>query len=79
MNGAIWFYDPQNIVLETKIIILCALDQKLCPKTYFCKMAVNIMHPYLANKQTAKDLGILLFMYTASVMFDYCCRELIKT
>ena len=28
-NGAILFLDPKNIVLDTKIIILCALDQKL--------------------------------------------------
>ena len=35
MNGTIWFLDPQNIVLDTKIIILCALVQELWPKTHF--------------------------------------------
>ena len=25
MNGPIWFLHPKNIVLDTKIIILCAL------------------------------------------------------
>ena len=30
-NGAIWLLDPKNIVLDTKIIILCALVQKLWP------------------------------------------------
>ena len=28
-NGALLFLDPKNIVLDTKIIILCALVQKL--------------------------------------------------
>ena len=35
MNGTIRFLDPQNIVLDTKIIILCALVQELWPKTHF--------------------------------------------
>ena len=35
MNGAIWFLDPENMVLDTKIIILSALVQKLWPKTHF--------------------------------------------
>ena len=48
-KGAIWFLDAQSIVLDTKIIILCALAQTLWPQTCFCKMAANIMHPYLAN------------------------------
>ena len=54
INGTIWFLDPKNI----KIIILSALVKKLWPKTCFCKMAAIIMHPYLANMQTAKDLVI---------------------
>ena len=29
MDGTIWFLDPQNIVLDTKIIILYALVQEL--------------------------------------------------
>ena len=58
MNGAIWFFDPQYIVLNTKIIILWALVQKLWRKICFYKLAANIMHPYLAKMQTAKDLGI---------------------
>ena len=28
-NSTIRFFDPQNIALDTKIIILCALVQKL--------------------------------------------------
>ena len=35
MNGTIWFLDPENMVLDTKIIILSALVQKLWPKTCF--------------------------------------------
>ena len=35
MNGTIWFLDPENMVLDTKIIILSALVQKLWPKTRF--------------------------------------------
>ena len=34
-NGTIWFLDPENIVLDTKIIILSTLVQKLWPKTRF--------------------------------------------
>ena len=58
MNSANWFLDPENVVQDTKIIILCVLVQKLWLKTCFCKMTANIMHPYLANMQTAKDLVI---------------------
>ena len=58
MNGASRFLDHENIVLDTNIIILCAFVQKLWPKTCFCTMAANIMHPYLANIQTAKNFGI---------------------
>ena len=58
MKGAIWLLDSKNIVLDTRIIILCALVQKLWPKTCFREMVANIMHPYLANRQTAKDMGI---------------------
>ena len=58
MNSANWFLDPENIVQDTKIIILCASIQKLWCKMYFCKMAESIMHPYLANMQTAKELVI---------------------
>ena len=58
MKCAIWLFDPKNIVLDIRIIILCPLVQKLWPKTCFREMAVNIMHPYLANKQIAKDVGI---------------------
>ena len=35
MNDTIWFLDPENMVLDTKIIILSALVQKLWPKTRF--------------------------------------------
>ena len=45
MNSTIRFFDPQNIVLDTKIIILCALVQKLSPKTHFCEMMENITYP----------------------------------
>ena len=58
MNSANWFLDPENIVQDTKIIILSALVQKLWCKTCFCKMAESIMYPYLVNMQTAKDLVI---------------------
>ena len=43
MNSAIWFLDPQNIVLDTKII-LAALVQKLCPKMRFCEVVEIIMY-----------------------------------
>ena len=60
VNGANWLCDPENIyiVLDTTIIILCALAQNLWPKTSCCTMATNIMHPKLANMQTAMNLGI---------------------
>ena len=58
MNGASIFLDHENIVLDTKIIILCAFVQNLWPKPCFCTMAANIMHPYSANIQTAKNFGI---------------------
>ena len=58
MNGINGFLAPENIVLDTKIIILCALVQKLLLKTFFCMMEVNIMHLYFANIKTAKSMGI---------------------
>ena len=58
MNGASRLLDHENIVLDTKIIILCAFVQNLWPKTCFCTMATNIMHPNLANIQTTKNFGI---------------------
>ena len=58
MNSANRFLDPENIVQDTKIIILCASVQKLWCKTCFCKMVESITHPYLANMQTAKELVI---------------------
>ena len=59
LNSANWLIDPDNIAQNTKIIILCDLVKiKLWPKTCFCKMAGNIMYPYLANMQTAKELVI---------------------
>ena len=45
MNGAIWTLDPKNIILDTKIIILCALVQKLWLKMHFREMVENIMYP----------------------------------
>ena len=44
-NSAIWFLDAKNIVLDTLIVILCALVQKLWPKTHFCEMVENITYP----------------------------------
>ena len=35
----IWFLDPQNTVLDSKIIILDALVQRLWPKTRFHEKA----------------------------------------
>ena len=52
------FLDPENIVVGTKIIILCALVQKLWSQACFCAMSANIMHLYLANIQTAKNSEI---------------------
>ena len=49
MNGSNRFLDSENIILGTRIIILRGLVQKLWPKTSFCTMAANIMHPYLAT------------------------------
>ena len=37
MNGAIWFFDTQNIGLDTKITILCAVVHKFGPKRIFVK------------------------------------------
>ena len=45
VNSAIWFLDPKDMVLETKIIILAALVQQLWPKTHFREMVENIMCP----------------------------------
>ena len=44
-TGAVRFLDPKIIVWDTKIIILCASVQELCPKTHFHEMAENIMYP----------------------------------
>ena len=44
MIGTIWFLDSKNIVLDTKIIILCDLVQKLWPKLHFHEMVENIMY-----------------------------------
>ena len=41
MDGVNRFLDLENIVLDAKIIILCALVQKLWPKTSFCTMEGN--------------------------------------
>ena len=44
MNGLIWFFDPKNIVLDNKIMILCTFDHKLWPKTHFREMMEDIMY-----------------------------------
>ena len=44
MNGTIWFLNPKNMVLDTKIIILAALVQKLWAQKRFRKMVENIMY-----------------------------------
>ena len=55
MNGTIWFLDPQNIALDTKIIILCALVQKLWQKMRFRKMVENITYPEMTVIQNTRD------------------------
>ena len=44
MNSTVRFFDPQNIVLDTKVIILCVLVQKLWPTMHFCEMTENITY-----------------------------------
>ena len=39
VTGLIWFFDPQNLVLDAKIIVVCALVKKTWPKMRFCKFA----------------------------------------
>ena len=50
------FIDLENIYLDVKIIILCALLSKLWSKTSFCIMAANVTHSRTSHVQTAQDI-----------------------
>ena len=44
LNGTIGFLDLKTILLDTKIVILSALVQKLWSTTSFCTIVANITH-----------------------------------
>ena len=50
------FIDLENIYLDVKIIILCALLSKLWSKTSFCIMAANVTRSRTSHVQTAQDI-----------------------
>ena len=55
-NGTMRFIDLENIYLDVKIIILCALLSKLWSKTSFCIMAANVTRSRTSHVQTAQDI-----------------------
>ena len=46
----------KNIDLDTKIVILSALVQKLWSKTSFCIMVVNVTRSRTSHVQIAQDI-----------------------
>ena len=65
-NGTIRFLDHKNTDLDTKIIILSALVQKLWSKMYFCKMMVNVIG--LRVSRITSTWGIFFYK---DLHFDY--------
>ena len=55
-NGTIGFLNLKNIDLDTKIIILSALVQKLWSKTSFCIMVDNKTRSRTSHIQTAQNI-----------------------
>ena len=55
-NGTIGFLDLKNIDLDTKIVILSALVQKLWSKTSFCIMVVNVTRSRTSHVQITQDI-----------------------
>ena len=49
--------DLKNIDLDTKIVILSALAQKLWSKMSFCIMVANIKRPRTSDVQTAQNVA----------------------
>ena len=56
INGIITILDLKNIDLDTKIIILRALVQKLWSKTSFCIMVPNVTRLRTYQAQTTQDV-----------------------
>ena len=54
-NDTIGFLELRNIDLDTKIIILSVLVQKLRSKAYFCIVVANVTHSRTSHVQTAQD------------------------
>ena len=50
------FLDLKNIDLDTKIVILSALVQKLWPKTSLFTMVVNVTRLRTSHVQIAQDI-----------------------
>ena len=59
-SGTIGFLDLTKIVLDTKIVILSSLFQKLWSKTSFCIMVANIMCSLASHVQITQDIFHLL-------------------
>ena len=55
-SGTIGFRDLKNLELDAKIIMLCALVQKLRSKTSFCIMVANVMRSRTSHTQTTQDI-----------------------
>ena len=55
-NGTIAFLDLKNIVLDTEIVTLSPLVQKLWSKTSFCIMVANIMRLCTLQVQITQDI-----------------------
>ena len=53
INSNIGFLYLKIVDLDTKIVILSALVQKLWSKTDFCKMVINVMLSRTSRIQTA--------------------------
>ena len=58
--GTIIFLDLKIIDLDTEIVILSALVQKLGSKTIFCQMVDNVMCSCASHLQTIQDI---IFIY----------------
>ena len=60
INGTIGFLDLKNIDLDTKIVILSVLVQKLWSKTSFCIMVANVARSRTSHVQIAQDIFLFI-------------------
>ena len=72
INGTIRFLDLKNIDLDTKIVILRALVQKLRSQVEFCKMVSNVTRSGTSHFQTAQDnFNLLKGFYSSYLVLKF--------